>query len=305
VKQKEEMTAGVSLANSKWDKVVALGTTAANKIVTPEVLAEMKLSMQELIFLRAQNDMLDRIGASIKIASGEKDKEKFAKLGQMLREHLVATNKLFTKRKKLNAKLSATMLIRLFPSAIDGIRIVRPVKLSVAHTKYGSVMSWVEALLALTNGAAGGELTVKKAAGQEGYGRSFYDEQEKAIYLRPNPTMATVWHELGHWLEHTVPGALEASHEFYRYRTSESKTKPISALTPDKPGHNPWEKAKAGRFIEPYVGKTYRVGSTEITSMGLEYLVEDPARLYFKDREHFYFTLGMLVAAQQGKMPWA
>ncbi|MBK8013082.1 MAG: hypothetical protein IPK13_17215 [Deltaproteobacteria bacterium] len=54
-----------------------------------------------------------------------------------------------------------------------------------------------------------------------------------------------------------------------------------------------------GNFFDPYVGKYYPEGHTEVVSMGLQQFAhpKETCRLAIEDSEHFYFMLGTIAAA--------
>ncbi len=54
------------------------------------------------------------------------------------------------------------------------------------------------------------------------------------------------------------------------------------------------EKAYEDDFLSPYVGKVYQRGSTEIISMGLEWMYKNPVGFYEKDPDHFDLILRIL-----------
>lgn len=53
--------------------------------------------------------------------------------------------------------------------------------------------------------------------------------------------------------------------------------------------------------LDPYVGKYYPDGTTEVISMGLEIFQNPNSMLDFieRDYDHFLFTLGVLNSLQQ------
>ncbi len=56
------------------------------------------------------------------------------------------------------------------------------------------------------------------------------------------------------------------------------------------------ERALPGNFFDPYVGKVYDEGYTEVIAMGLQFF-DSPTgmrQLYERDREHFLFNVGIL-----------
>jgi len=57
------------------------------------------------------------------------------------------------------------------------------------------------------------------------------------------------------------------------------------------------EKAYRGKFFNPYVGKYYNDGATEVISMGIERFSDASSMRQFRnqDRSHFNFTIGVLL----------
>lgn len=121
-----------------------------------------------------------------------------------------------------------------------------------------------------------------------------------AFYPKSGPSVAA--HELGHWLEDADPNALRNSVEFIRRRT-------IGDTVTATPSH-PDEVRLPDQFRSSYTGKIYtrssqpKVGekftawedirSSEVTSMGAQYLVEDAAAFLRSDPEHFAVTVANL-----------
>ena len=83
----------------------------------------------------------------------------------------------------------------------------------------------------------------------------------------------TLWHELGHWLENNNPLARAIVRKFVARRTDGEKPVRLSSIFP-RCGYGRDEITLRDQFIHPYMGKVYDRGSTEILSMGLEYLAQ-------------------------------
>jgi SPP1 gp7 family putative phage head morphogenesis protein len=101
-----------------------------------------------------------------------------------------------------------------------------------------------------------------------------------------------LFHELGHFLEFENPGIAKAAKEWVESRA----TGKLSTLKDIDPGYGDDETYYPDKFIDPYVGRLYQDGSTEVVSMGIENFA-DPlkmAELYKKDPEHFNFIMGIL-----------
>jgi SPP1 gp7 family putative phage head morphogenesis protein len=106
-------------------------------------------------------------------------------------------------------------------------------------------------------------------------------------------------HEWGHALENFDPRAKSAVTSFLAARTVNDAPQYLRDLTGIP--YSRAEIAKPDHFLNPYMGKLYRHGATEITSMGLDLLrMQRGAELYSHDPEHFWLTLGILAG---GKVP--
>lgn len=100
-------------------------------------------------------------------------------------------------------------------------------------------------------------------------------------------------HEVAHSLElwQTVLG--ERARDFLDSRTKGEAAQSLRKLTGKN--YKADEKAKPDKFIEAYMGKIYAGGSTEVTTMGVEYIAEGTAQnIVEKDVELLYFILGQL-----------
>lgn len=153
------------------------------------------------------------------------------------------------------------------------------------------------------------------------------------IFINPDDDAGTVIHEFGHFIEHSNQLIGQASQNFKTYRrhkeieaeeklkthdsdgvvshTPQSKKlaaqelyihKPLSELTGNQ-GYKEHELSFKDHWLHPYMGKFYppsggRVGATEILSMGLQFLYEDPIDLAQRDPEMFNFVIN---AIQQGR----
>jgi hypothetical protein len=101
-----------------------------------------------------------------------------------------------------------------------------------------------------------------------------------------------LFHELGHFLEFENPGIAKAAREWVESRA----TGELSKLKDIDSGYGDYEVYYPDRFIDPYVGKVYQDGYTEVISMGIENFA-DPAKMvqfYKKDPEHFNLIMGIL-----------
>jgi hypothetical protein len=115
---------------------------------------------------------------------------------------------------------------------------------------------------------------------------------EKYINLDTSFTKETLWHELAHHLEND-PLAKAAANGFLLSRRESDKAYSLRSLTGSK-FYGPREIAWKDSFTNPYVGRIYPDGATEVFSMGLQYL-SDPAKAAWfagKDPEMFDLVTG-------------
>ncbi|TAL08409.1 MAG: hypothetical protein EPO02_13070 [Nitrospirae bacterium] len=117
--------------------------------------------------------------------------------------------------------------------------------------------------------------------------RVFYDPVKKAVSIQTSTSVKKIIHELGHWLEDHVPAIKAKAAEFLARRTQGEVAQSLRSLTGHR-GYASAEVAKPDRFLEPYIGKVYRDGYTEVVSMGLELMWSDPERL-MTDSDYFDF----------------
>lgn len=111
----------------------------------------------------------------------------------------------------------------------------------------------------------------------------------------------TLWHEMGHWLEHNNPMVRGIVKAWFEKRTAGEKPVRLKSLMPHC-NFGKDEIALKDNFISPYMGKVYDAGSTEIVSMGLEYL-SDPvtaAELASKDPDMFSLMVKIIEVVNAG-----
>ena len=242
-------------------------------------------------------------------------KEQYAKLSDLLDKTVQKTGELEAQRYKLNQQASDRFAMKLGSSAPVGedshpiLKRTTQDTESLSDLDRGEVVDSIKGFEKMV-GANPGDKTpvyftgvVGSEVGQR-FSRSYFREQDNSIHLaRTNPE--TVWHELGHWMEKNTPGGTLAAQSYLDTRTKGEVEKPLRELQPDKPGYDADEVARPDKFIEPYAGKIYESGGTELTSMGMQFLKEDPGKMWRRDKDMLYFTLGMIRAARIGGFPWA
>lgn len=129
---------------------------------------------------------------------------------------------------------------------------------------------------------------------------------EKVINIGSHFTKTVLFHELAHHLEND-PIARAASNGFLLKRREGDTVYSLRSLTGQK-GYGADEGAYKDSFMDPYIGKVYRDGVTEVFSMGVQYLADPRNAALFaaKDPEMFAMVSGYLsktlTPAMQAKL---
>ncbi|OQA53972.1 MAG: hypothetical protein BWY45_02768 [Euryarchaeota archaeon ADurb.Bin294] len=115
--------------------------------------------------------------------------------------------------------------------------------------------------------------------------RSCCSEDVIFLHGRDGNRDHVIIHEFGHALEHQVDVIAYNSSQFFRYRTKDEELKPLRSISES---YDENEYYRADEFSDPYCGKDYgRYGHSELISMGLQKLHEDPAKFAMEDGEYF------------------
>ncbi len=123
--------------------------------------------------------------------------------------------------------------------------------------------------------------------------RDNYDDKQINSGVESRPAIAI--HERGHVIEHKLPSIGNRSLEFLKYRVRDEQAKPMgSNYAEHEIGYDDdFRKffGDAGR----YAGKKYTdQNASEILSMGLQALYEDPVGFAQKDPEYAKYVIGVL-----------
>lgn len=121
--------------------------------------------------------------------------------------------------------------------------------------------------------------------------------QQGVVYLDSGFNKTTLWHEMAHLLE-KHPRINAMANEFLNRRTkrqSGGEVRTLRSLTGNK-GYRENEVAWPDDFIDPYVGKAYRSGITEVLSIGMQHFVSagEAISLYEQDPEMFRLMVGVM-----------
>lgn len=163
----------------------------------------------------------------------------------------------------------------------------------VDHPKVGRLVRESEEFLGpLFESYPGGRpAKLKWDAKKKGGYRANYDIRKRQVNLHEADDTITAVHERGHHIEDVFPGIALQARRFLKHRVGDEPLKTIYAGT-DEQG---WEDEFSRYFGTSghYVGKHYD-DATEITSMGLQALYEDPVGFAQKDPEYAKWVLGIL-----------
>jgi hypothetical protein len=114
----------------------------------------------------------------------------------------------------------------------------------------------------------------------------------KAIYIDPHDETGIIIHEVGHVMETYDPHIHLRSTQFLQTQAVGPETFWLGD------SYDQVEIGVKGPFFDKYVGKVYGNLSdpyaTEVFSMGLQYLYEDPAYLFTRHTDHFDLIVGLL-----------
>ena len=115
----------------------------------------------------------------------------------------------------------------------------------------------------------------------------------------PSRTHPTAFaHEIGHHLERTIPGAERLCNEFLAHRVGDERPTDLCELGLTQVEGAMGYRDDFGRVFGEkrayYVGRKYAHGGTEVLSMGLEALHDDPVGFAKRDPEYCAFVLGVL-----------
>jgi hypothetical protein len=118
---------------------------------------------------------------------------------------------------------------------------------------------------------------------------------EKLINIGGGFSKAILFHELAHHLEND-PIARAGANGYLVARRESSDTHKLRDLTGHK-GYDPHEIAYKDSFLNPYMGKVYEGGITEVFSMGVEYLAspQSAALMAARDPQLFALITGYLT----------
>ena len=228
--------------------------------------------------------------------SKENDVEKRQKLRQewqeLLPQRYAALDATVEARKKRIERV-ATKIRESFGDTGNKIETNAGKKGSFSHGVYQKLQS-------VLDGVIGKNISTKNPPKVvAGVNRAFYSET-KGIKLNKESSVGTMIHEFCHFLEKNNPKMLANSKAFLEYRTRGESAQKLNKLMGSNFYGNS-EISKKDKFFSPYCGKVYSsnneyygADATELMSMGVQKLFEDPSGFAKEDREYFDFVIGNL-----------
>jgi hypothetical protein len=256
--------AGETLSNA-WDAQRRLDEDRARRAITKAKYAEQKAIVDNAVLEadKANAAALDAmVNAKAKAKTDAHD---------LLRADLPV--QIFPKDKGMNpqsqkALSEATEFVRKTLAAIK-----TPTGIQYGELKLDVTESWTERAY-----AQGNTISVDRAS-----------------------SASSVVHEIGHVIEHTVPGVQEAATAFLKKRTAGETLVKLKDV-PANAGRGYGDSEVGRRFRSDafpkeqqyYIGRDYGAAVTEVISMGLEKLYTDPVGFAAKDPEYFKFITGIL-----------
>tara|TARA_R110000823_G_scaffold279317_2_gene397627 strand:+ start:52 stop:624 length:573 start_codon:yes stop_codon:yes gene_type:complete len=157
--------------------------------------------------------------------------------------------------------------------------------------------------------------------------RRAYSSWDKGIFVKARSDAGTVVHELGHQLEGKQGWIKEMTNKWLRQRLGKGEEALRLKIDKETKAGNPVKVLKAqdalkkyklrrlneieplskykdnevafeDDFLDPYVGKVYDRGDTEIVSTGLQWMYVNPAEFHKRDPDHFDLILRILKGVQ-------
>ncbi len=116
-------------------------------------------------------------------------------------------------------------------------------------------------------------------------GRAYTSRGANMVWIADEDAVDVLIHELGHNFEFNNEFMQYSAKKHLEDRTAGEAVEKLKDIYGGNYRDN--ELTKKDKFFNAYIGKQYSDGSTEVTSMALQYLYKDPLALYEKDPELF------------------
>lgn len=211
------------------------------------------------------------------------------------RDNEIAKVKALTQ--KTDDALTAVIFKKRHEEKINKLKITGNV---VQKQKIAQAQELFENVLSAKNVNAineAGTLKVASFSKSKSYFRAHYRDDTKRIYLDKNQDISTILHEMMHSLEFASEEVSKKTKAFLIKRSKGESPKTMNALTGSK-SYKPWEKAYEDDWVKNggshYMGKVYNDAATEVLTMGVQWLLDNPTQFYSLDREYYNFVIEIL-----------
>lgn len=187
-------------------------------------------------------------------------------------------------------KFKANLLASSSVSRSDAEVIAKKVKKPSGYkTKDPELPNQIADFMQLTNGKGSTSLNRITITSQRAH-----STQDGLVRYHGKGSHDVLFHEIGHQAEYTNPQGKQAARQWIEERAT-GPAKSLRTLTGNR-GYGRSEVAYPDKFVNPYVGKVYKGGITEVLAVGLEHFAspEKMVRLATEDPDHFALTLGIV-----------
>lgn len=209
-------------------------------------------------------------------------------------------------------------LAKLYPGNPSAERLAAPLKFkatssmpkAVAEAKFNE---GTNAFFRMVSESSLPQGALKPAFHSQKSRRAFYSVERQEVNLQHDDEQKTIIHEMGHWLEHKNQRIANAANAFLEARTKGESAQSLRKLTGNS-GYKAHEIAKKDNFKHPYTGKIYPritelqarkygytegLRTTEIASMGLEAMFDDPWQFAKDDPDFFDFIWDVIMGGKE------
>ena len=223
-----------------------------------------------------------------------------ASRGAAKKEHIEAMNALMKAKTTANKEILKSLEARnpvatdkalVISRSKDGPVVTRDFMVSHETKQYKQAVAGVDVWNKVVDdrawtdkGSVLVQTDVKNTGGSGNRSCCAFDANSIALAASDRNVESTTIHELGHALEGHNPAIRQACRDFLARRTANESKVPLRKFSS---GYKADETCTPDKFYDPYVGKIYSSGHTEVLSMGIQALVKDPIEFASKDPEHF------------------
>ena len=107
-------------------------------------------------------------------------------------------------------------------------------------------------------------------------------------FMKLAPRDDAAFHEMGHWFEQKCDDKMRMKIKLFLAKRTAGEN-PVKLKTITGVGYGDDEICRKDKFLDPYMGKIYADGETEIMSMGIDMMYSDPVKFATEDPDMFNF----------------